>query len=364
MALPWTLVLKTRPRQVSRKIGGLGLGLRLGLDAQRAGAQALVVEGSATALETELSDPRLTLARLETAPPDQPQVVVDADTLLHRQSFALLALDQRARSARLTLDELPETSDVPYWFRPVLVSDDASAKRAERLLFRALRKREDGWTSRWLNRYISLTISRYLAKTGIWPNQLSFAILAVGLFGAWLASLGSYAEMLIGAVLFQMQSVLDGCDGELSRVTYRGSYLGEWFDTVGDDLTNYSFFAGAALGLYRHSGSPLYLLAGAVVLISGVIGSGLEYRYLYSIHSGDLLKYPLSQSTSNQTGRFGFIAPLFKRDTFVFLTLLAAAAGVLGVALVVFAIGAVGVLCSVLATELRLARERKARRTS
>jgi len=44
----------------------------------------------------------------------------------------------------------------------------------------------------------------------------------------------------------------------------------------------------------------------------------------------------------------------------VFLTLLAAAANILGAALVAFAIAAVGVLFSVIATEIRLARERKA----
>jgi len=260
----------------------------------------------------------------------------------------------------LGVADLPQKSDVVYWFAPILVIDDAAARNAERQLFCSLRKREDGWTSRWLNRYISLAISRHLAKTRLRPNQLSGAILAVGLLGAYLASIGTYTMMLVGAFLFQMQSVLDGCDGELSRVSHRGSYLGEWIDTVGDDITNYSFFVGASLGLSRSTGSPWFLLVGAVMLVSGVIGSGLEYRYLLSIHSGDLLRYPLSQATTNQSGKLGFIAPLFKRDTFVFLTLLAAAANILGAALVAFAIAAVGVLFSVIATEIRLARERKA----
>ena len=97
----------------------------------------------------------------------------------------------------------------------------------------------------------------------------------------------------------------------------------------------------------------------AVALLCGVIGSGLEYRYLIRIGSGDLLKYPLSQATSKREGTFGFIAPLFKRDTFVFLTWVAALASVVSAALVAFAIGAVGVLISVLMTEARLAKETK-----
>ena len=163
------------------------------------------------------------------------------------------------------------------------------------------------------------------------------------------------ATCCLGACLFQAQSVLDGCDGEMSRVTHRGSRTGEWLDTVGDDLTNYGFFAGAALGLYKLSQNPLYLAAGAVTVISGLIGSGLEYRYLIKIGSGDLLKYPLSQGQG--TGKFAFIQPLFKRDTFVFLTLCAAVLSCVGPMLCVFAAGAVGVLVAVLRTELRLLRE-------
>jgi phosphatidylglycerophosphate synthase len=155
--------------------------------------------------------------------------------------------------------------------------------------------------------------------------------------------------------LFQAQSVLDGCDGEMSRVSHRGSRTGEWLDTVGDDLTNYGFFAGSALGLYHDTHFVPYLAAGAVTVVSGLIGSGLEYRYLIKIGSGDLLKYPLSQGQG--TGRLAFIQPLFKRDTFVFMTLCAAALSCLGPMLCVFAVGAVGVLVSVLKTELRLSRE-------
>jgi hypothetical protein len=91
----------------------------------------------------------------------------------------------------------------------------------------------------------------------------------------------------------------------------------------------------------------------------GVLASGLEYRYLIKIGSGDLLRYPLSQASSGG-GKLAFLAPLFKRDTFVLLTLLAAALGALGPMLCVFSLAAIGILFSVLKTELRLAREARA----
>lgn len=355
MTAPFALVLDSTAANPRRVVAGLPLALRLALDAQQGGATAIVVPPEAAAARPALSDLRLRLPVLEQAPSATRVMRIPANYVVHRGLFKALA---ERTSGDLDVLRTPFEYDAPFSFPPTAVDDNSSARRAEAFLFRALRKPQDGWTSRWLNRYISLSISRFLVKTPLRPNQVSVAILGVGILGAWHASRGGYGNLLWGAFLFQAQSVLDGCDGEMSRVTYRGSKTGEWLDTVGDDLTNYGFFAGAALGLYRDSGNVLYLLAGAVTVISGLIGSGLEYRYLIKIGSGDLLKYPLSQGQG--TGKLALIQPLFKRDTFVFLTLCAAAVSQLGPMLCIFALGAVGVLVSVIKTELRLAREARA----
>lgn len=342
-----------------RKVGGLSLALRLCLDAQAGGAAAIVLPPEQAALAPLLADARLRLPVESQAPAGAARVRVPASFVVHRQLFKTLAASGELGAER-DLVSAPFSLDVPWGFQPVDVLDDASARAAERALFRALRKPQDGWTSRWLNRYLSLAISRLLVKTPLRPNQVSLGILAVGLSGAWLASRGDYLSMAAGAFLFQMQSVLDGCDGEMSRVTYRGSLTGEWLDTVGDDLTNYSFFGATGFGLWASTGQKLYLIAGVVTVVCGLVASGIEYRYLIKIGSGDLLKYPLSAPGSEaQGGLFSAIQPLFKRDTFVFLTLVAALAGALGPMLVVFSLGGIGILISVFAAELRMARERR-----
>ncbi|HEY0466325.1 MAG TPA: CDP-alcohol phosphatidyltransferase family protein, partial [Polyangiaceae bacterium] len=336
------------------------LALRLALDAQQAGAQCVVLvdAAAAAAIRPLLQDARLRIPVLDRVPEGLRVLRVPANFVVHRGLFRSTAErdaadPQSPRERDLARESI--THDAPYSFAPIAVSDDRSAREAEQRLFHALRKPQDGWTSRYLNRYISLAISRWLVKTPLRPNQVSVGILGVGIAGAWFAAQGGYGNLLLGALLFQAQSVLDGCDGEMSRVTHRGSRTGEWLDTVGDDLTNYGFFTGAALGLYKVTQNPLYLAAGAVTVVSGLIGSGLEYRYLIKIGSGDLLKYPLSQGQG--TGKLSFIQPLFKRDTFVFMTLCAAALSWVGPMLCVFAAGAVGVLIAVLKTELRLSRE-------
>ena len=315
---------------------GLSVPLRLALTAQATGARAVVLATRAAAeVSPLLRDPRLRIPVVEeldrrSFPPDVSSLVlrVPANTVVHRAT--LLALREAPRGeiredVRLAppLVEADGTILSPasdafnssrgaagaFGFDPMLVTSEDSAAVARRALLRSLRKPQDGWTSTYLNRHISLAITRWLVATPLRPNQVSVAILGVGLGGAALAAQGTYSAQLLGAILFQAQSVLDGCDGEMSRLTFRGSRTGEWLDTVGDDLTNYGFFAGAAWGLYSVSGSLAYLVLGGVTVLSGLVGSGLEYRYLIRIGSGDLLKYPLGigkapgPATSEAKGR-------------------------------------------------------------
>jgi phosphatidylglycerophosphate synthase len=340
------------------RLGGLSLALRLCLEAQAAGASQIVVPQTASVLRRLLADARLRIPLVDTAPLGTPRLRAPSNLLAHRATLRELA-QTLSGDKGVSVTSVKTPPSVAYAFAPIEVTRE-NQSAAEAALFRSLRKPQDGWTSRHLNRYISLSISRWLVKTPLRPNQVSVAILGIGVLGALSATQGTYGGLALGAGLFQAQSVLDGCDGEMSRVSHRGSRLGEWLDTIGDDLTNYGFFGGAGLGLYRATGQQLYLLAGGICVACGVIASGLEYRYLIKIGSGDLLKYPLSQASGGE-GALAFLAPLFKRDTFVLLTLLAALAGALGPMLCVFSLGAIGILISVLKTELRLAREARAR---
>jgi phosphatidylglycerophosphate synthase len=365
---PLSIATSAKPFALGERILGLPAPLRLALTAQAAGARAIAVADGPAHAEVKriLTDSRLRLRVIDEG--DRPSLLEFRSSSPSIRAPANLVVP-RATFAALLEHSAGELILPPGSSGTVLVADRASAKVARRALLRALRKPQDGWTSRYLNRYVSLFITRFLVATPLKPNQVSVGILGVGLLGAWLASRGTYASMLAGAALFQAQSILDGCDGEMSRLTFRGSRLGEWLDTIGDDLTNYGFFAGAAWGLYATSGRMLYLALGALTVSCGLVGSGLEYRYLVRIGSGDLLKYPLGIGKAPTTGAaeppksalagaLDTISPLFKRDTFVLLTLVGAALGWLGPFLAVFAAGAVGVLWAVIKAELRMARER------
>ncbi|MCS6900059.1 MAG: CDP-alcohol phosphatidyltransferase family protein [Myxococcales bacterium] len=340
-----------------RPLLGLSLPLRLALTAQSAGAVAIVAEPP---LHPALRDERLRIPVLTTRPSGAWLVRTPANLVIHR---GLLGAALQGRGERdWSILEEPYPFDVPFGFDPILVQTPEDQARARKALLRSLRKPQDGWTSTYLNRYISLFFTRFLVATPLRPNQVSVAILAIGLAGAWLATRGTYLDLLVGAFLFQAQSVLDGCDGEMSRLTFQGSKMGEWLDTIGDDLTNYGYFTGASWGLYTATQSRLYLVAGAIILACGVITSTIEYAYLIKIGSGDLLRYPLGigKAPGGNKDKGGLarvvdaISPLFKRDTFVLLTLLGAVLGFLQVMIVLFALGAMMILLAVINAEMRM----------
>jgi 1L-myo-inositol 1-phosphate cytidylyltransferase / CDP-L-myo-inositol myo-inositolphosphotransferase len=390
-ARSFVLVLLPAPAEVDlrRRVAGLNMPLRLALTAQASQASGATAVHLAPDLDIAalLVDPRLRIpvrSAPAAVPEDQVEIEVHANVVVHRGLFSALrdaTSDGRARSigagdaivvARAArADRSSEGPPVPFVFAPafsfspISVSTSRDARRATTALLHSLRKTQDGWTSTYLNRYISLAVTRLLVLTPIRPNPLSVAILGLGLASGIVAARGTHDALVIGAALLQSQSVLDGCDGELSRLTFRGSRLGEWLDTIGDDLSNYGFFAGASYGLWRSTGWVAYLIVGATIVACGLIASGLEYRYLAKIGSGDLLKYPLGLGDEGGTpatvlGRIGAaVRPLFKRDTFVFLTFLAAAAGVLGPMLGIFAVGAIGIVIAVIKAEVRMARTGK-----
>ena len=50
---------------------------------------------------------------------------------------------------------------------------------------------------------------------------------------------------LAGAALFQLQSIVDGVDGELARLLHKESRFGFWYDVGVDNVTHMAVFAGS-----------------------------------------------------------------------------------------------------------------------
>jgi hypothetical protein len=140
--------------------------------------------------------------------------------------------------------------------RGTRVVDRASRRVAEDAVFEDLMRGDLGLVSRVLNTKISFRLTRYLlVKLPFTPNMITLLAGFVGLMGAFFISTGTYENVLLGFLLAQAQSILDGCDGELARLRFQQTVLGEWLDTIVDDLLNLAIVLAVGVALWR-KGAP------------------------------------------------------------------------------------------------------------
>ena len=206
------------------------------------------------------------------------------------------------------------------------VVDAASCRAAEWALCLQLAKGHQGLIDGWLNWRVSMPITRRLASTKVTPNQVTLASTAVGLAAAISVAGGSWPALALGGVLMQLQSILDSCDGELARLRFQGSKLGQWLDNLSDDLLDVAFVVGAGVA----AGGAWCTLA---VIASGlrVFGQAVMYHEVYRrTGSGDAYSFRIwferdkgeVQEVFGVKGVGGHLRALFRRDTYVFAWML------------------------------------------
>jgi phosphatidylglycerophosphate synthase len=207
-------------------------------------------------------------------PDDGPTLVQRIGLVTHR------SLPQRLARAEYAGD-IERAPLLPGEFI-VATSDDAARRRAESLLLQSLIKPTDGLVSRQLNRPVSLRITRGLLDTSLTPNQMTLIALAFGIAAVVLVGCGGKPWLFAGALLLHAQSVLDGCDGEISRLKYIRSRAGEWMDQLFDDFVNLGFFAVAGFALY---GGGVHWALGATL-----IGVTLHVVYQIALYAALLTR--------------------------------------------------------------------------
>ncbi len=250
------------------RVAGMSVLLRQLLSLQDAGIEEVVVEGTAT--EQLPSDPRLRLRVTAAGRAAGRDGLLYARLGLVWQRLLLKRLVKEryagdVESAQLTGDEFI-----------IAASDAASRRVAEDRLLQSLLKATDGLISRTINRRISLRVTRMLLDTSLTPNQMTMIAAVFGVAAIVVVGFGGVPWIILGACLLQMQSILDGCDGEISRLKYIRSRLGEWLDQILDDLVNVGFFAVTGWALYK-SGEPL-------MLPLTVAGTGLHLVYQVALY--------------------------------------------------------------------------------
>jgi phosphatidylglycerophosphate synthase len=112
-------------------------------------------------------------------------------------------------------------------------------------------KPQDGFVSRFLNRPISSRITRLLVKFPIHPTAFTASIFVLPLVAGVFLLRGDYFSVLLGAALFQIFSILDGCDGEIARAKNLESKFGERLDNICDSLGSLIYVVALGTGLHH-----------------------------------------------------------------------------------------------------------------
>ncbi len=246
-----------------------------------------------------------------------------------------------AGSARAVVEQL-EPLDAGWVIR---ADDDAGRKRIVHALFEGCRKSVDGIVSRHLNRHVSIFVSKRIVNTSLSPNVITVLTLFLGVAAGLATARATYGWMLAGAALLQLNSILDGVDGELARVRFQHSKLGQWLDTVCDDLANAMFYAGTAYAAFQVPDLPTWLpWCGVVAVVASLLTMVMYYAELIRLGVGDFYALDVGQDVP-RTGLWGaldrIVRYIAKRDFFVFGFLVAAVFGVLPYMLVIMLIGTV-----------------------
>ena len=132
-------------------------------------------------------------------------------------------------------------------------------------------KREDGFFTTFLVSSYSPYLARTAARVGLTPDAVTVLSMALGVGAAAGFAHGSFAGLLLGAVLLQVAFTLDCVDGQLARYTRRFSTRGAWLDSVFDRGKEYVVLAGlAAGGVAAGETAPLWLLAGVALALQTV----------------------------------------------------------------------------------------------
>lgn len=161
-----------------------------------------------------------------------------------------------------------------YWMD---IDTPNDVKKAEALLYDGLIKPHDGYIARTINRKFSLRIFtplllRFFRR--ITANQVSILSFAIGLLAGMCFF---FRHAVIGGLVIQLASILDGCDGEIARLKQLQSSFGNFLDAVLDRYADsfilfgifyYSWTAGENVELFGPYWNPL-VLGTFILAISG-----------------------------------------------------------------------------------------------
>jgi len=118
-----------------------------------------------------------------------------------------------------------------------------------------------------------------IVHTRVTPNQLTLVSMILGFLGGAMYAAGNATAYAAGAILYLLYNVVDCSDGQLARLTNRGSAIGRILDGLADYVAAISAYVGIGLGFANNSPNPPVMWALTVLagLGNAVQAAMLDY---------------------------------------------------------------------------------------
>ena len=142
----------------------------------------------------------------------------------------------------------------------------------------------NGYVSKYLNRKVSEPLAQLLARTRVTPNQVTWSAFGVAVL-SFLSFI--FGHNIVGGLLIQLSSIVDGVDGSLARRKGMVSEFGGFLDSLTDRYADMLMVLGLTLWSLSHETYPGIWLAGFLAVAGTVCLSytrariGAEHRHLF-----------------------------------------------------------------------------------
>jgi phosphatidylglycerophosphate synthase len=157
---------------------------------------------------------------------------------------------------------------------------NVGGREVEKIDKEKLQRPNDSIITKIMARSVSARITPRLAKTSITPLQVTIGSLFLGLCAALVGSQTNWAFCLSAAVLLECSHVLDCVDGELARLTGRGSPFAASLDPISDRIKDAAIiYSGTVHAL---TAGVLNMSRGQIFTI-GFLALGLWNLYMYIV---------------------------------------------------------------------------------
>ena len=202
------------------------------------------------------------------------------DDLLHKLSQTVTHISHKL-NAKILIERL-NTLVFPEKYIPINVirlttgssfpvNSTCDIKILKKTFNELLRRNVKGLIAKNVNKRLSIPLSQFLAYFNVAPNLISYFALGLSFIASYLLFFSPNTLPIYPYLLFQLNSVLDGCDGEVAKMNLSFSEYGKKLDIFSDYITTgLIFLASYTRSIPDHSltwlASIIFLLLTTIAL--------------------------------------------------------------------------------------------------